>query len=243
MKTNYLLAFLFTLSMFVFQSCDKCKDVDCEYGYCEDGDCECYDGYYGNRCQYKSGGGSTGGNCIYNQWTGSLNCSDPGYNPVSSTKCCPSSTPFHCSVTSSCYASCEAAESACGSTTVNRANVSGGGGGTSGYICSGGSCSSVSSGATYSTLSSCQSNCGSSSKKVTFWSDFQGSPISVYVNGSYSGQISSIYNSSPGCSASGCVTKTLTSSTTISYTANDGTNNWSGSKTLNNSCTTINLTR
>lgn len=35
---------------FVFYSCDKCKDVDCNYGDCVKGDCNCYDYYEGSFC-------------------------------------------------------------------------------------------------------------------------------------------------------------------------------------------------
>lgn len=98
--------------------------------------------------------------CDYVQHYGSNTC-DVGSYPVSDSKCCPDGYPYHCSVTQSCYTSCESAALACGSTTVRRADLSGGGGGggSSGYDCVGGDCSYVSSGATYSTLSACESSC------------------------------------------------------------------------------------
>jgi hypothetical protein len=58
-----------------------------------------------------------------------------------------------------CFYTCEGAEASCSSTVV-RGNTSGGGG--AGYICSIGSCTYVSTGASYSTLSACEASCGGS---------------------------------------------------------------------------------
>ena len=45
--------------------------------------------------------------------------------------------------------------------------------------------------------------------KYTFWSNFDGPPIDIYVNNNYYGSISTFYSSNPGCEADGCVTVTL----------------------------------
>lgn len=45
--------------------------------------------------------------------------------------------------------------------------------------------------------------------KYTFWSNFDGPPIDVYVQNIYYGTISTFYPSDPGCDADGCVTVTL----------------------------------
>lgn len=100
------------------------------------------------------------GNCSYTTYPNSGTCGS-GYSDVSSTACCPNSSPYYCSQTSGCYATCAAADAACTSAGVVKADVSGGGGG-SGYNCVSGSCTYVSSGATYATLSDCQSSCASS---------------------------------------------------------------------------------
>jgi hypothetical protein len=68
------------------------------------------------------------GNCAYVQSTATANCGS-GYYPVSSSGCCPASSPFYCSETNTCYAFCSTAESNCGYTQVIRANTGGGGGG------------------------------------------------------------------------------------------------------------------
>ena len=99
--------------------------------------------------------------CNYQQSYEVNNCNE-GWYAVSETKCCPEDYPYHCSVTASCYATCEAAQLACNGVSTTRANLSGGtGGNTSGYRCISGDCQYVSSGASYSSLSACESACGS----------------------------------------------------------------------------------
>lgn len=84
---------------------------------------------------------------------------------------------------------------------------------------------------------------GGSTYTLTVWSNFYGAPISVYINNSYEGQITSYYkNGNPGCSASGCVSVEFTSTGSYSYTASDGTHSWSGTGYISSSCTTLNLT-
>ena len=111
---------------------------------------------------YNSKATKNDGSCRYTcnaiSYTGSASCSS-GYIPVSDTKCCPMNFPYHCSTTNTCYASCIDAQSVCSYPSKGTGQT----GGNSGYICSAGSCTYVSSGATYSSLSSCQSSCGSSS--------------------------------------------------------------------------------
>ncbi len=105
-------------------------------------------------CQSNCSGGGT---CNYTQWTGTGNCANTGYYPVYSNTCCPSSSPYYNSASNACYTSCANAKSANATGSIYLANTSSSG--TSGYNCNGSSCYSVSSGATYATLSSCQSNC------------------------------------------------------------------------------------
>lgn len=84
---------------------------------------------------------------------------------------------------------------------------------------------------------------GTSSTKLTFWSDFSGDPITVYVNGSYKGQITSYYTSTPSCNASGCVTVSFTGTGYISYSASDGNYTWDDSNFyVSSGCNLLNLT-
>ena len=43
----------------------------------------------------------------------------------------------------------------------------------------------------------------------TFWSNFDGPPIDVFVDNTFRGTISTFYSSNPGCEADGCVTVAL----------------------------------
>ncbi len=110
------------------------------------------------------------------------------------------------------------------------------GGSSSGYGSSSGSSSSGSS-------SGSSSSGGSSTYTLTFWSDFHGSPINVYISGSYAGTITEIYSSAPSCGASGCVTQTYSAPTSVSYTAEDGDYTWNGTATVSGACNRMNLTR
>lgn len=74
-----------------------------------------------------SGGG--GGTCNYSTYTGGGSCSTPGYVRVSSSTCCPGTSPYYCTATASCYPSCEAANSNCAMGAVIKGS-SGGGSGT-----------------------------------------------------------------------------------------------------------------
>ncbi|WP_276135190.1 hypothetical protein [Polluticoccus soli] len=121
-------------------------------------------------------------------------------------------------------------------TYVGGGSSSSSGGSTSS---SGGSSSGSSTSSSGGSSSSSSSSSGGSSYKLTFWSDFQGNPISVYVDGSYAGQITQYYSSTPSCGATGCVTKTYTSPRTVSYSAEDGTQTWNSSVTVSASCNTM----
>lgn len=113
-----------------------------------------------SQCQSNCGGGGT---CNYTQWTGTGNCANAGYYPVYNNTCCPSSSPYYNTGSNACYTSCTNAKNANASGSIYLANTSSGG--TSGYNCNGSSCYSVSSGASYNSLTACQSNCGASTVK------------------------------------------------------------------------------
>lgn len=83
---------------------------------------------------------------------------------------------------------------------------------------------------------------GGTTGTKTFWSSQAGQNITVKVNGSSIGSISSYYSSStPDCSASGNVNFAMSSGVVYSYTATDGTHNWSGSFTGATGCNTLKL--
>ncbi len=42
-----------------------------------------------------------------------------------------------------------------------------------------------------------------------FWSNFDGPPIDIFIEGSRAGTISTFYNETPSCGATGCVTVDL----------------------------------
>lgn len=106
------------------------------------------------------------GNCFYNQFSGSVNCS-PDYAPVSSSACCPVDMPFHCPETNGCYSSCEAADAACSATDVIRANITGGG--STSYNCVNNNCTLLNnSDGDYASLAACQAACGGGGGPVEF---------------------------------------------------------------------------
>lgn len=78
--------------------------------------------------------------------------------------------------------------------------------------------------------------------EVVFWTS-TGLTINVYVSGSYEGQITRNYNSTPECGASGCVTySTLSSSITYRAESDDGRYTWSETtKTLTIACKSVEL--
>lgn len=171
-------------SMLLLPSCFRCIGVYCENGSCKNGVCECDEGYYGENCEFSTASSSgyvcVSGSCSYvssdasyitlNECytdCGSSLCnydvySDgscaPGNVPVSISSCCPTSNPYYCSETGYCYTTCESADAACATATVILGTT---GSGNAGYSCIGGTCISVSSGATYATYSDCQTTCAS----------------------------------------------------------------------------------
>lgn len=81
-----------------------------------------------------------------------------------------------------------------------------------------------------------------------FWSNFDGPPIDIYVEGQFKGTITTFYEESPACDASGCVTFDLEPGT-YSFEATEQSNNnntpreWNGSINIRaNACTKLGLT-
>jgi hypothetical protein len=180
---TFFAASIIIVALFSLPSCFPCMDMDCGNGICNAGSCECFEGYYGSECQYTYGtagyecvsGSCTytsdngtystyadcesscgGGACEYEVFTGGGTCSDEGYFPVAPSLCCSPSYPFFCSETQMCYTSCESADAACSAASVITGTANGG---TSGYACISGNCNFVTSNATYTSLSQCQSAC------------------------------------------------------------------------------------
>lgn len=131
----------------------------------------------------------------------------------------------------------------CATYTGGGSSSSSGGSSSSGSSSSGGSSSgSSSSGSSSSGSSSSGSSSGGSSYTLTFWSNFQGTPISVYIGGSYAGSITQYYSSTPSCGATGCVTKEYSGPTSVSYTAEDDDHNWDGTVSVTAGCNKMCLT-
>lgn len=175
-RLSILLCFaITTLLLFSISGCkkDKCENQYClNGGSCSkgSGDCQCPTGYSGEHCQnYSGGGGGGGGTCTYTSYYGVQNCTQSGYVAVSATSCCPASAPYTCDGASYCYTTCkEAKDAGCGAVVYGTGQT--GGGGNSGYNCNGTTCYSVSSGASYATLSQCQNNCsGGGTCNYTQW--------------------------------------------------------------------------
>ena len=81
-----------------------------------------------------------------------------------------------------------------------------------------------------------------------FWSNFDGPPIDIFIEGNMYGSISSFYLETPGCDAAGCVTVELEPGT-YDFLAIEQTNNgnnpreWDGTFTVRpNSCGKLGLT-
>ena len=83
--------------------------------------------------------------------------------------------------------------------------------------------------------------------KFTFWSNFDGPPIDIFVNNSYYGSINEFYSSNPGCEADGCVTVVLPPGTytfeAIEQPNNSGSQReWDGTIEIKaNYCSTLGL--
>ncbi len=169
----YVMVILSITILGTLHSCkiDHCATIVCQHGgSCDNGLCDCPDGYSGVFCEKLL-------TCNYVQWTGTGTCSDVGYYPVSNTSCCPSGSPYYFG--SGCYSSCSAANNAANGATVYRYND-----GTSAeYNCVSGTCVSASGAGQYSTLAACQSACGSSGGG---YSCSSGNCIYVSSNAQYS---------------------------------------------------------
>lgn len=166
-----MLTIVITLS--ILQSCNNCEE-NCDNGYCSDGTCECLTGWKGVDCDQKITGSNSNGNCNSTPYYGLQGCNSSGYVRISSTACCSSSYPYHNSATSSCYTSCDAAYSADNSGYISYGTgqtSNNGNSGNSGYNCNGSSCSYVSSGASYSSQSACESDCGNTNPAACDWSN------------------------------------------------------------------------
>lgn len=84
--------------------------------------------------------------------------------------------------------------------------------------------------------------------QYTFWSNFDGPPIDIYIDNAKYGTIKTFYQSNPGCNAQGCVTVELDPGT-YDFSAIEQTNStitprsWDGSITIRSSaCGTLGLT-
>lgn len=57
--------------IFLFGSCeekDPCEDKVCENGFCNEGVCECFPGFYGTSCEFSENGGGCGNSDQYGYW-------------------------------------------------------------------------------------------------------------------------------------------------------------------------------
>ena len=84
--------------------------------------------------------------------------------------------------------------------------------------------------------------------KIMFWSNFDGPPIDVFVDGTFYGTITSFFPEVPDCESNGCVTITLPSGSYDFYAVekSDGANkqsDWEDFFSIkSNFCGTILLT-
>jgi len=165
------LKFLFIFSVVVCVtsiSCntDPCKETFClNGGDCFEGDCQCPSGYTGVNCEIELNNGASGGgsnpdpNCDTCTWALDGEC-DNGL-PGSVTALCP-----------------------VGTDCTDCANI--GGGGSSGYSCINSVCTSVSTGAQYSTLTLCQGSCQSGGGNSSGYSCINSVCTSVNSGAQYS---------------------------------------------------------
>ena len=227
-KSNFLKSVLMLLMMtLAFASCDinrKCDD-QCGNGYCVEGDCVCNTGWSGEWCNTalstsSSGGGTSSGG------TSSGGTSSSSGSGALCTNTCPYANDGECDDggPGATYDICDLGTD-CADCGVRYTSSSSGG------------------------TSSTSSSGGSSSGQLMVWNSNPspcpagaGSTISVYIDGSYAGGLSSYYNSTPSCGASGAVTQTLSVGSHIVYGECGGTT-W-GPSTINVSaggCATFQL--
>ena len=78
--------------------------------------------------------------------------------------------------------------------------------------------------------------------RVVFWSNFQGEPITVYLNDSNIGTVTSINSAAPGCGSSGNVTRTLSPGFYSFFATESGENpyTWNGSFTIESDVSCLN---
>lgn len=150
--------------------------------------------------------------CDFTNYNGATNCDD-GLIAVSDDSCCPIDFPFWWVGTSSCYSSCEAAQSAGASQIVRGNNGSGGG-----------------------------NNNTTGDASFWIQSDLGCGPITVSIAGQGDSTINSFYsNGFPGCGANGNANYTLPAGN-YSYTASCNGLSWQGNFTINpNGCSNIQL--
>jgi hypothetical protein len=74
---------------------------------------------------------------------------------------------------------------------------------------------------------------------LTLWASYSTSPLSVYVDNEFWGQISSYYNNDPGCNAEGCLTKVVAPGEHAIQVTN-GSNLWNNTVNVGaKSCLTV----
>ncbi len=66
--------------------------------------------------------GTNGGNCNVQQWTGTNPSCNPALGAPVPGGCCPYSSPYACTSSNYCYATCEEARLDCGGDIIYRAN-------------------------------------------------------------------------------------------------------------------------
>jgi hypothetical protein len=77
---------------------------------------------------------------------------------------------------------------------------------------------------------------------VTFWQKTGGGfGITVVSLNSVTSNITSEYNSAPGCGTSGCAVFNQLETGTYNYSATDGTSSWSGTVDVVEGCKTVEL--
>jgi len=151
-----------SIGVLLISSCrDECKDQIClNGGVCDEGNCQCPDGYSGSNCETKVDGYNCfNGDCVYTP-------SNAQYSSIVAcqTSCSNSNTNnFNCQ-NGNCiqvngngqYTTLAACQSDCSTTNLT------------GFNCQSGNCVQVSSNGQYSTLAACQSACAASTATLTF---------------------------------------------------------------------------